>query len=105
MLNTIHLLINFIFLGLLIFGLIQSKKYSFLAGVYSFLILFFLRLYSLVAPYTIRPLMENVYLSNSEPPFGMSVGEYVAIINLIPRTIELIAFSILIIGLYQRLKK
>ena len=88
MINTIHLVINLFFLGLLIFGLIQSKKYFFLAGIYSFLILLFLRLYSLVAPYTIRPLMENAYLTNSEPPFGMSIGEFVAFINLIPRTLE-----------------
>ena len=101
MITSTHLLINLIFIGLLIFGLIQSKKHSFLAGFYSFLILLFLQLYSFIVPYTIKPLFDNM----SEPPFGKSIGEFLAIISLIPKTLNLIAFSILIIGLYQRLKK
>ncbi|MFN7252868.1 MAG: hypothetical protein ACK4M9_19165 [Anaerobacillus sp.] len=101
MIKTLYLVIDLIFLGLLIFGLIQSKKYSFLAGVYSFLILLFLRLYSFVAQYTTKLIIDNV----SEPPFGFSTSDFVAFINILPRTLNLIAFSILIIGLYQRLKK
>lgn len=104
MVNTIHLFINLLFLGLLIFGIIQSKKYSFLAGFYSFLILLFLRLYSFVAPYTIKPIIDNFYLNDSKPSFGMSIGEFAAFINLFPRTLEVTAFSILIIGLYRRLR-
>jgi hypothetical protein len=100
MIKTIYLLIDLIFLGLLIFGLIKSKKYSFLAGFYSFLILLLLRLYSFVTPYTTKLIIDNV----SEPPFGFSIGEFLAFINIIPKTLNLIAFSILIIGLYHRLK-
>ncbi|MCT8140255.1 hypothetical protein H1D32_22670 [Anaerobacillus sp. CMMVII] len=95
----LYQLINF--LRLLVFGLIQSKKSSFLAGFYSFLILLFLQLYSFIFPHTIKPLIDNM----SEPPFGKSISEFVAILNLIPKTVNLIAFSILIIGLYKRFKK
>ncbi|MCT8140303.1 hypothetical protein H1D32_22955 [Anaerobacillus sp. CMMVII] len=101
MIKTLYLLMDLTFVGLLIFGLLQSKRYSFFAGVYSFLILIFLKLYSFVAPYSIKPIIENI----SEPPFGSSTSEFVAFLNLIPKTLNLIAFSILIIGLFQRLKK
>jgi hypothetical protein len=100
LIKTIYLIIDLIFLGVLIFGIIQSKKHSFLAGFYSFLILLLLRLYSFVAPYTTKLIIDNV----SEPPLGSSIGEFIAFINIIPRTLNLIAFSILIIGLYHRLK-
>ncbi len=89
MINAISLLIDLIFLGLLVFGLIQSKKSSFLAGFYCFIILLFLQLYSFIFPYMIKPLIDNM----SEPPFGISISEFIAILNLIPKTLNLIAFS------------
>jgi hypothetical protein len=100
-LHSIHLFISLIFLSVLGFGLLQAKKHSFMAGVYCFAILIILRSYSLVSHFITNAIVDYYFSNTIEPPFGLSIGEVVFVLSLLPRIIELIAFFILIIGLYK----
>lgn len=51
------------------------------------------------SPY-IAKYIDSLHESNTQPPLGMTIGELVSWISLIPTIIELIALAILIIGLY-----
>jgi hypothetical protein len=101
MINILISVIMILFIALLIFGLVQSKKHSFMAGFYSFLILIVNHVHSYIAPLTTHRIMNSYLSSNTDPPLGMSLGELVALLSLIPRVLEVIAFSILILGLYR----
>lgn len=105
MVGLIHHLITVMLLALLLFGLVQSKKHSFKGGVYSFLLLFILKIYSLFAPFIVRTIVDYYYVNNFSPPFSMQISELVALLQLLPKMLQLIAFTILIIGLYKIWKK
>ncbi len=91
-----------IFLALLIFGLIQCRKHSFIAGFYCFLILIVLQ----ILPYIYSPFIHKYIdsLDGGNTPMGMTIGELVAWTSLLPRIIEIIAFSFLVVGLYRMWK-
>ncbi|WP_141395202.1 MULTISPECIES: hypothetical protein [Bacillus] len=82
-------------ISLFIIGVIISKKNSFKAGVYSFLLLLINQIYGLIAPYIMNSMIDNY------EPTKMTLGEFVSLLSLIPKTIELIAITLLVIGLYK----
>jgi len=92
-----------LFLSVLVFGLIQCKKHNFTAGIYFFIIMIVLY----IAPYLYNPLLNHYFQSvyyDSNLPFGLSFGQFITFFNMIPQTIEFIAFVILVIGLYRMWK-
>ncbi|XEC93723.1 hypothetical protein AB6A23_20550 [Paenibacillus tarimensis] len=90
-------------IALLVTGLIISKKYSFMGGFYFFLILLINNLYSAIGARFIGNYIDSVIISNSAP-MGMTIGQFVGWLSLIPRTLEVIAISFLIVGLYRMWK-
>lgn len=86
---------------LLFVGLWISRKKSFKAGVYFFVLLIIHKLYSYAAPRFIGSYVDRVVSENIELWFDMTVAQLVAWFSLIPTTIELAAFIFLIVGLYQ----
>lgn len=102
--NVISILLTILFLALFMFGLIQCRKHSFTAGFYFFLIL----IVSHISPLIFSPIMgkyiDSLAERNASSPMGMTIGELVTWINLIPRIIEVIAFCILVVGLYRMWK-
>ncbi|WP_188995681.1 hypothetical protein [Paenibacillus nasutitermitis] len=104
MLNMMSISLTVIYLALFLFGLIQCRKYSFIAGFYFFLILIVHQISPYVYSPFIRNYMDSLIESNTPPPFGMTLGELVAGFSLLPRIIEIIAFSFLIVGLYRMWK-
>ncbi|MDL4839420.1 hypothetical protein [Aquibacillus rhizosphaerae] len=96
----LNLFIIGLFICVLILGLIQSKIHSFKAGFYAFLLLLFNQVYLYIALFIINPIIIN-HVVNSSDPTGMTGGEVVSLLALIPKTIELIAITILVVGLYK----
>ncbi|WP_272479966.1 hypothetical protein [Aquibacillus koreensis] len=72
-----------------------SIKHAFKAGVYSFCLLLINQVYEVIAPY----FMDSII--NNHEQLGMTMGELVSIFTLIPKTMEMIAIAILVIGLYK----
>jgi len=92
-----------IFSALLIFGLIQCRKHSFTAGYYFFLIL----ISHQILPYIYNPFISKYIdysITSGNTPMGLTIGELVAWFSLLPRIIEVIAFSFLVVGLYRMWK-
>ncbi|OMF37557.1 hypothetical protein BK133_05770 [Paenibacillus sp. FSL H8-0548] len=103
MVNIMIISLTAIFLALFIFGLIQCRKHSFTAGFYFFLLL----IVHQILPYIYSPFIHRYidYSSTSgNTPMGMTIGELVAWFTLLPRIIEVIAFSFLVVGLYRMWK-
>ncbi|OME77184.1 hypothetical protein BK120_27030 [Paenibacillus sp. FSL A5-0031] len=94
-------LFSIFFLFLLIFGLIQCKKNHFIAGFYFFLIILLLKIYDFIAPFTIGRLINSYDANRTTLPLGMTFGEMITLLNIIPRIIEVIAFIFLVVGLYR----
>jgi hypothetical protein len=93
--SFVVLLVNFLIIGLYIFGFIISKKHQFKAGIYSFSLLLIIQIYEYIAPFVIDSIIYNY---NSTV---MTMGEFVSLLSLIPKTIELLAITILVTGLYR----
>lgn len=97
--------LSVLFLVLLIFGLVQCRKHSFVSGFYFFLILIIGKIYSYLIPPILNKYIESFHLNGTSPPMGMTIGEMVSLIFIISRSLEtiimIIAFSFLIIGLYR----
>lgn len=89
---------------LLVAGLIISKKYAFMGGFYFFLILIIKKLYSLISGPITSKYIDSLISNNGTPPMGMTIGEYVTWISFIPKVLEVIAFSFLVVGLYKLYK-
>ncbi|WP_156739604.1 hypothetical protein [Paenibacillus oryzae] len=94
------ILVLVLFIGLLLTGMLVCRKYQFKAGFYFFLLL--------IIPYSFNSFFSptfaqfiNSYMDSRSLPFGMSLGEAVAWFSFIPKMIEIIAFSILVVGLYR----
>ena len=103
MITIMSILLPTFFLTLLIFGLIQCRKHSFTAGFYFFLILIFHQISSYIyAPFINKYI--DFSIANGSSPMGLTLGEFVALSALLPRIIEVIAFSILVVGLYRMWK-
>lgn len=104
MFTLVSILVAVILLGLFILGLIQCRKHSFTAGYYFFLILLVHTISSYIYPLFISSYIDSFAEGSTAPPMGITVGELVAWFSIIPRIIEIIAFSILVIGLYRMWK-
>lgn len=86
---------------LFIIGLWNSKIHSFKGGVYFFLLLIINEIYSFIAPPLIQNYIDTLIIENGKPMMGMTIGELVAFLSLIPEVIVLAAFTCLIYGLYR----
>ncbi len=88
--------------AILIVGLVQCKKHSFMPGFYFFAIMMISQIYSWISPYFTRIFLENRMSSfRVNPGDMMSIGQWVSVLALIPRVIEVIALAILVFGLYR----
>jgi len=101
LINVVYILLTVLFIAFLILGLVQCRKHSFTAGFYFFLIL----IVNKIAPYLYNPYfhkyMDSLAENINQPPMGMSLGELLVWFSIIPIIIDLIAFGILVIGLYN----
>ena len=104
MLSIVIILLTVFLLGLFVIGLIQCRKYSFKAGFYFFAILLVHTILSFIYPPFIRRYIDSYFEGNNSPPMGMTIGELVGWFCMIPRIIEAVAFSILVVGLYRMWK-
>lgn len=95
--GLINIVLNVLLMALLVFGLVQCKKHSFMAGFYFFLIL----IVNQIAPYLYRNYMYTLIERDTSPPMGLSIGELVMWLSLISRFIEVVAFSFIVIGLFR----
>ena len=94
-----EIIISIFLLVLLVIGLWYSKMHSFKAGVYFFLLLIIHEIYSFISPPLIQNYIENLITENNEPLLGNTIGEFTALLSLIPQMILLAAFLCLIVGL------
>jgi hypothetical protein len=92
-----------VFLGrfaLLITGIIICKKHSFMGGFYFFIILLAKDLYTWISAPLITKYIDSLGRNNTLP-MERTIGELVAWLYYIPRTLEVIAMSFLVVGLYR----
>lgn len=99
--GIVGLIISIVLLILLVIGLWYSKRHSFKAGVYFFLILILHEVYSFGSPPLIRNYIDTLILGNSDLMMGMSISQLLVFLSVIPKLIELLAFTILIVGLHD----
>ncbi|MFC5464422.1 hypothetical protein [Lederbergia graminis] len=102
--GLVSILLTVLLFAFLISGLVLSRKHSFTAGVYFFLILIVHKISSYFYSLLIRNYINTLTESGKEPPMGMSIGELVSWFSLIPTSVYIIAFGVLIIGLYNMRK-
>lgn len=88
-------------------GLMLCKYFAFREGVIFFSILLILKLLSVPYTLTLQQLVTHLYSNNSSPPFGWTMGQFIQRVSSIPAVFELIAYIILVAGLYRlwKLKK
>ncbi|GEN45413.1 hypothetical protein [Alkalibacillus haloalkaliphilus] len=98
LLEFVNVLILVATVVLLIVGLIISRKLSFTGGFYFFLLLLISELYQITFATSITIMR---YFQEHGPPMGMTMGEYVMWTSYIPRVLELIAFTFLVVGLFK----
>ncbi len=99
--NFVSLAVNVIFFAILFIGLLQCRKHAFRAGFYFFLILIVHKISSyFYLPY-LHKYMDSLVESNTPPPMGMTYGEFVSWFSFIPAIIDLLAFGILVTGIYK----
>jgi len=101
LLSIVSILLTVILSGLFILGLILCRKHSFTAGFYFFLILLVHLILTYIYPHFIRRYIDSIA---GTPPMGMTIGEFIAWMSMIPRIIEAIAFIVLVVGLYRMWK-
>lgn len=100
MLGFITILIIVVTIVLLVAGIIVSKRYASMGILFFFLIFTAKELYLYIG----RPMIGNhidAVIANNGVPMGMTIGEYVAWLSLVPRTLEVIAIGFLVVGLYK----
>jgi len=102
--SIMSITLDVLFFALLIFGLIQCRKHSFTAGFYFFLILIVHQISQYIYSPFINKYIDSLLVGNTPPPMGLTIGELAAWFTLLPRIIEVIAFSFLVIGLYRMWK-
>lgn len=94
------LIVSILLLILFIIGLRYSKIHSFKPGIYFFLLLVVYEIYSFVSPPLIQNYIDNLLAENKEPlMMGMTIGEFVALLSLIPKVLLFAAFLFLIVGI------
>lgn len=86
-------------IALLVIGMVLSKRNSFNAGFYFFIVMIIQQLYHFISPATYY--LQAVIDGKMEPLFGLRIGELIHYLSFIPTIILIIAFVILIIGLFQ----
>ncbi|MDQ0350330.1 hypothetical protein J2R98_000133 [Alkalibacillus filiformis] len=86
---------------LLIVGLIISRKFAFTGGFYFFLLLIISELYQFIMKTGGIGIRMVDYFQEHGPPMGMTMGEFVVWTSFIPRVLELIAFTFLVVGLFK----
>jgi len=84
--------------------LVNGLKHSFKAGFYFFLIMIVHRILSYYYDPLLGRYLDSLSENNSQPPFGMTVGEFLVLLSSIPRFIEVIAWGILVYGLIRMRK-
>jgi hypothetical protein len=99
--GILGIIISVIILILLLIGLRISRKYSFKAGVYFFVLLIIHKIYTFAATPLIGNYVDGVISGNIELSLDMTIAQLTAWISVIPKIIELAAFIFLIIGLFQ----
>jgi hypothetical protein len=81
--------------------LLKAGSIQLRPGFMLFLLLTINHIYLFIAPYTANSML-NIYISNNEnQPMGLTFGEVAALLYFVPRLIEVIAFAILVSGLYR----
>lgn len=100
----VNILLTVLLFTFLISGLVLCRKHSFTAGVYFFLILIVHKISSYFYSPLIRNYIDTLTESGKEAPMGMTLGELVSWFSLIPTSVYLIAFGVLVIGLYNMRK-
>jgi hypothetical protein len=95
------ILVLVLFIGLLLAGMLLCRKYQFKAGFYFFLLLIIQHSFNSFFSPTFAQFINSYKDNRKRLPFGMSLGESVAWFSFIPKIIEIIAFSILVVGLYR----
>ncbi len=93
--------VSIFILCLIVFGLILCRKNHFKEGFYFFLMIFFLKIYDFIAPFTISRFIDSYNVNRTSLPLRMTFGEMIALLSFIPRAIEIIAFIFLVVGLYR----
>lgn len=93
------IIISVLIFILFIIGLWNSKIHSFKPGIYFFLLLIIHEIYSWISPPFIRNCIDTLISEHKDPILGMTIGEFVAFLSLIPKMIILAAFICLIFGL------
>jgi len=96
--SFIQFVIGIAYLFLLIAGAILCKKYAFRLGLYFFLFMIMAQIYRYLSQFFISSFFDRVRDDHS---MGMSIGEWAILLALIPSLIEVVAFSLLVVGLYQ----
>lgn len=101
LLNVVTILFLVLLNGLLLAGLVLCRKYRFTAGFYFFIIQLALNLFqTLLGPY-LQSLMLSYAVSNSNCPMEFVLKELAFGIQIIYLAIEIIAYCILVVGLYK----
>lgn len=84
---------------LFVIGLRYSKIHSFKPGIYFFLLLIVHKICTFVLPFWTRNYIDYLLMEHKGPLMGMSNGEFVVFLSLIPEVLLFAAFLFLIVGL------
>ena len=103
--SVIHIFFNIIYLALLFLGLIQCRKYAFKAGFYFFLLLIVQRLSAYIYLPILNSITNSMIKSGGPYRVGMTISGITDWFTIIPTGIQLVAFAILVVGLYKMWRK
>lgn len=93
------IILSVLLIVLFLIGFWKSKNHSFKEGVYFFLLLIIHEIYSYISPSLIQSYIDKITSENKDLVLGLSIGELVVILSLIPKMILLAAFIFLVYGL------
>jgi len=94
LITAVYIIILIAFIVLLILGIIQCAKNSFKAGLIFFSMMILLKAYSYISPQFINRMLQS-------RAFDISIGLFISIHNLVILLVEISAYVILVIGLYN----
>ncbi|OZM56321.1 hypothetical protein CIB95_12970 [Lottiidibacillus patelloidae] len=98
LIGVLNIILQFLIVIILAFGLIQCKNSSFKEGIYFFLILLFHQLNSFFAPLYI----DFVYLNFMKLSTGITYGEFTRLSFFINQVILCVALVYLVIGIRRQ---
>ncbi len=101
--SMIGFITGFANIALIIIGVIQCKKHSFMPGFYFFVFMIVGFFYDWISPYFIRKSIENHHMTGMGMTSGglLTIGERMILFHLIPGIITVIALGFLVLGLYR----